>query len=215
MNERPIALPFPAPSGPELSNAYKDLYLSAHGDATTKKRIGDPGLLPRPWDPPTCTRPPLRRELWQWLDEVVIWFNTEYVWDPTAGSIPPCWPDHPHLVHEIAVLADQRRRAGIDTSSNTLEEWHRYTVPAFLERLRARVRTNCDEHHQPTPARTRQARHVADAATAERERAFEEDATQFRGRDHEPARPGTQRSPLQIVDGETGNLIDPGTGELL
>jgi type IV secretion system protein VirD4 len=26
--------------------------------------------------------------------------------------IPACWPKHPHLVHDLAVLADQRRRAG-------------------------------------------------------------------------------------------------------
>ena len=161
MTERPLALPFPLPDGPELRAAYWDLHLAAHGDDETKARIGDPSLLPRPWDPPTCRKRQLRTELWEWLDEVVNWFNSEYVWDPTAGMIPPCWPQHPHLVHEIAVLADQRRRAGIDTSSNSLEEWHRYTVPAFLDRLRQRVRSHCDEHHQPWPARARHISHVS------------------------------------------------------
>ena len=83
-----------------------------------RSSIGNPNNLPRPWDPPTCTKPALRRELWKWLDEVVIWFNHEYVWDHNAGMIPACWPQHPHLVHEIAVLADQRRRAGIDPTSS-------------------------------------------------------------------------------------------------
>lgn len=174
MTARPLALPFPLPDGPELRAAYKDLHLAAHGDDETKKKIGDPALLPRPWDPPTCGKQ-LRLELWEWLDEVVTWFNAEYVWDPIAGMIPPCWPMHPHLVHEIACLADQRRRAGIDTSSNMLEEWHRYTVPGFLDRLRQRTKSHCDEHHQPWPARVRFARHISKSSIAERDGAFAPD----------------------------------------
>jgi hypothetical protein len=91
--------------------------------------------------------------------------------------IPPCWPQHPHLVHEIAVLADQRRRAGIDTSSNSLEEWHRYAVPAFLDRLRQRNKSHCDDQHQPWPARTRHSRHGSTGRSDERSRLFAEDAT--------------------------------------
>ena len=56
-------------------------------------------------DPATITDPSLRAEAWDWLDAVVCWFNAEYVWDPTLGVIPACWPRHPHLVHEIAVIA--------------------------------------------------------------------------------------------------------------
>ena len=207
MPDRPLALPFPLPDGPELSAAYKELYLAAHGDDATKKAIGDPALLPRPWDPPTCRKRQLRQELWEWLDAVVIWFNTEYVWDPTAGMIPPCWPQHPHLVHEIAVLADQRRRAGIDTSSNTLEEWHRYTVPAFFERLRHRTKSHCDEHHQPWPARTRSTRHASDTAVAERRQAYEADASGDRGR-------WSLGSSRWRLEDEAGNAIDPATGEI-
>ena len=207
MTDRPLALPFPLPDGPELSAAYKELYLAAHGDDATKKAIGDPALLPRPWDPPTCRKRQLRQELWEWLDAVVTWFNTEYVWDPNAGMIPPCWPQHPHLVHEIAVLADQRRRAGIDTSSNTLEEWHRYTVPAFLERLRQRTKSHCEEHHQPWPARARYARYASDTAVAERRQAYEADASGDRG----CSRRGSSRSRLED---DAGNAIDPATGEI-
>jgi len=175
MTDRPLVLPFPLPGGPELSAAYKELHLAVHGDDETKDLIGDPALLPRPWDPPTCRKRQLRQELWTWLDEVVTWFNTEYVWDPTSGMIPPCWPQHPHLVHEIAVLADQRRRAGIDTSSNSLEEWHRYTVPAFLDRLQKRTRSHCDEHHQAWPARARHSQHVAASAAFGRRQSFRDD----------------------------------------
>ena len=79
-------------------------------------------MLPRPWDPPTCVDPDLRAELWEWLEAVVTWLNHEYVWD-VSGIIPHCWPKHPHLVHEVAVLADLRRRAGQALSSDALEEW--------------------------------------------------------------------------------------------
>lgn len=175
MTDRPLVLPFPMPEGPELTAAFLDLYLAAEADDEIKKKIGDPALLPRPWDPPTCRRRQLRQELWEWLDAVVNWFNSEYVWDPTAGMIPPCWPQHPHLVHEIAVLADQRRRASIDTSSNSLEEWHRYTVPAFLDRLKQRTGHHCEEKHQVWPAGARYARHVSTPAVTERQHAFRGD----------------------------------------
>jgi hypothetical protein len=63
-------------------------------------------------------------EVWSWLEAVVTWLNHEYVWD-VADVIPPCWPQHPHLVDEIAVLADQRRRAGQAHTSDPLEDWQR------------------------------------------------------------------------------------------
>jgi hypothetical protein len=55
------------------------------------------------------------------LEAVVTWLNQEYIWD-VADVIPPCWPQHPHLVHEIAVLADQRRRTSLAPTSDPLEE---------------------------------------------------------------------------------------------
>src|SRR5688572_28872202 len=59
-------------------------------------------------------------EVWSWLEAVVTWLNHEYVWD-TGDVMPPCWPQHPHLVREIAVLADQRHRAGQALTSEALE----------------------------------------------------------------------------------------------
>jgi hypothetical protein len=67
---------------------------------------------------------------------------TEYVWD-VGAMIPVCWPQHPHLVYEIAVLADQRRRAGHALTSDALEEC-RYNLPAFTERIKSRLRNDCE-----------------------------------------------------------------------
>ena len=109
--------------------------------------LGDIHELPRPWEPESCP-PKLRGEIWAWLDQVVDWLNTDYCWDPD-GLIPACWPHHPHLVHELAVLADQRRLAGQAFTSDLLEEWHRYTLPSFHDRLRSRLRSHCDEATNP------------------------------------------------------------------
>lgn len=197
---------FPMPLSPRLRAAYEDLYLAARGDEKTKRRIGNPASLPRPWDPPTCQTPALRSELWQWLDQVVDWYNTEYVWDLTGGAmIPSCWPLHPHLVHEIAVLADQRRRAGIDTGSNSLEEWHRYSVPAFADRLKLRTRTLCEEEHKPWPGRSRHNRAVSPAAIQGRNAAFDADVA-----NSDEATSGRPR--LRLIDNE-GREIDIFTGE--
>lgn len=200
-----LARAFPAP-GARLGTAYRDLFLAAEGTDNQKAVIGDPSRLPRPWDPPTLRTPALRAELWAWLEDVVDWLNHEYMWDPQP-MIPPCWPLHPHLVHGIAVLADQRRRAGIDTSSNTLEEWHRYTVPAFLDRLRQRIKSHCSEHHQPSPARTRHARHSSNSAGAERMQWFSTDVR---------ANPlGPRRKPIMRLVDESGSAIDVETGEVV
>lgn len=40
-----------------------------------------------------------------------------------------------HPVHEIALFADQRRRAGIDTSGNSLKGVAPLHRPAFLDRV--------------------------------------------------------------------------------
>ena len=119
--------PFPAPDGSSTSPTANSP-IAVNGTPEQQKALGDHARLPRPWDPPTCTHPDLRLDLWVWLDDVVTWLNHEYVWD-AAGVIPSCWPEHPHLVHDLAVLADQRRRAGLANTSDALEDWHRYACP--------------------------------------------------------------------------------------
>ena len=191
---------FPPP-GPLLGTAYRDLYLAAEGSDNQKATVGDPSLLPKPWDPPTCRNPRLRAELWEWLDQVVLWLNHEYVWDPD-GMIPSCWPKHPHLVHELAVLADQRRRVGIALDSNGLEEWHRYTLPGFLDRMRARLKAHCDQDHQPWPARGRLARYADTGNADRRQDAFNDDVGRL-----QPAEPFVPARPrFSIIDSATGEI---------
>ncbi len=206
----PLVLPFPPPDGVELKKAYRNLFLSANGTEADKKRIGNPANLPRPWDPASCTNPALRRELWTWLEKFVIWFNHEYVWDHNAGMIPACWPQHPHLVHEIAVLADQRRRAGLDPTSSALEEWHRFGIPGFLERLKTRTKNSCDEHHTTWPAEGRQGRNLSRAVVAKRKQGFGDDVASVGPSPREP-RP----APLRLARARSGELVNPVTGEVL
>ena len=145
---RPLVRAFPA-VGLRMELAYRQL--AAAADAS-----GSPAAqrLSRPWDVASCADPALRLEVWQWLDEVVDWINSEHVW-ATDAMIPACWPLHPHLVHDIAVLADQRRTAGFALTSDPLEEWHRYALPAFTERMRQRLKDSCSGDHQLAPGAIR------------------------------------------------------------
>ena len=211
MNE-PLVLPFPPPDSVELKKAYRNLYLSANGTEADKKRIGNPAKLPRPWDPASCTNPKLRRELWAWLEKFVTWFNHEYVWDHNAGMIPACWPQHPHLAHEIAVLADQRRRAGIDPTSSALEEWHRYGVPGFLERLKTRTKNSCDEHHSPWPAQARYVRGANEATVGGRGQRFDADVASISPPDRTARK--TMPPARRLLQQPGGELVDPDTGEV-
>lgn len=170
-NDALLARPFPTP-GQRMLVAYRELQLAITGTPTQRDALGDPALLPRPWLPGNCTDPALRAELWQWLDDVADWLNHQYVWDPDTGIIPPCWPAHPHLVHELAVLADQRWQAERHPTSDAIEDWHRYNLPMFTDRMRRRLRDHCTETHEPTPARPSRARHIHPAAAQARVEAF-------------------------------------------
>ncbi|MGB8385121.1 MAG: hypothetical protein WCG47_28425, partial [Dermatophilaceae bacterium] len=180
--------------------AYSNLQIAAHGDPTARAALGPINLLERPWDPPTC-RPATRTHLWAWLDDVAAWINHEYAWG-VDRLIPPCWPQHPHLVHELAVLADQRRHAGTELSSDALEIWHRDTLPLFLDRTRGRLAEGCATSHSPCPAA---GRHRAYHAAADnRQRAYHHDTT-------------TQEDPHLVDQQATARLalVDLGTGQLI
>jgi len=212
-------------AGRRVEHAYAELELAAGaGTRQEQDALGDPRLLARPWDPATCVDPQLRAEIWQWLEQVVTWLNREYVWDPDA-MIPSCWPRHRHLVHEIAVLADLRRRAGLAMTADALEEWHRYALPAFTDRMRQRLRQHCqDGGHQAWPGLGRHTRHLADEAGGGRAVTYladtDELASQSRSlaggdcvddRAREPV--ATNRPELRLVDGtrfrlDTGELVD-------
>ncbi|WP_249051933.1 hypothetical protein [Cellulomonas fimi] len=134
----------------------------------------------------------------------MTWLNHEYVWDPDA-MVPSCWPSHPHLVHEIAVLADLRRRAGLALTADALEEWHRYALPAFIDRMRARLRQQCqDGGHQSWPANGRHARHQDETSRRDRAAAHGADVDTLAAppgmADVAPAA-DLRRPNLQIIDG--------------
>lgn len=203
---------FPRP-GRRVEHAYAELAIAAGGNPQQRRSLGDSRLLARPWDPATCADPDLRAEVWAWLEEVVCWLNHEYVWDAEA-MIPPCWPRHPHLVHEIAVLADLRWRAGDALTGDVLEEWHRYALPAFTERVRQRIRQHCqDRGHQSWPAQGRHTRHLAAEAVQDRATVFRADIRTSTAPPGPPARGPSTRPHLQVVDGmrvdvETGEIVD-------
>lgn len=196
-----LVQPFPEP-GPLVRLAYRELSIAATGTPEHANALGDHRLLPRPWDPATCGNPELRTQVWAWLDAVATWLNSEYVWDVT-GIVPACWPRHPHLVHEIAVLADQRRGAGIALSGDAMEEWHRYSLPAFTDRMRARVATHCEDGHQPWPAKGRHVRHGSGDSRAGRADAFSSDTRATATADQKAV---VRR--LSVVDPQTGVVTD-------
>ncbi len=199
--------PFPVP-GPLVQLAQWELHLAVNGTPEQQKALGNHADLPRPWDPATCRGPRLRAQLWDWLDRVVIWLNHDYTWDPDP-LIPSCWPLHPHLVHEIAVLADQRRRAGLAKTSDALEEWHRYSLPAFSDRLHARLRSHCEAHHQPWPGRPRHLEHLDPDHAQARAAAFHADAALGARRSRQENR--ARRAQLGLVDLETGEILSEPT----
>ncbi|MFC3689268.1 hypothetical protein [Aquipuribacter hungaricus] len=196
-----MVAPFPQPAQ-LVRLAYRELHIAATGTKEQIAALGDPALLPRPWDPASCIQPQLRRQVWEWLEQVVTWLNSEYVWDAEAAVLP-CWPQHPHLVHEIAVLADQRRRTGAELTSEALEDWHRYSLPAFQDRTRTRTKGHCQDGHEPWPAKGRHTRHTAEAAHRARAEVYDADALASQaGASPAPPRPAR----LSVVDLETGEL---------
>lgn len=207
---RLLVMGFPAP-GPMILKAYYDLWLTQNGTEEEKRRLGNPANLPHPWDPPTCTNPRLRWELWRWLDAVAGWINAEYVWEPNGSPvIPDCWPLHPHIVHELAVLADQRRQCTLASNSDRLENWHRIVLPGFLDRMKLRLNSHCEDAHQPWPARSRHARHTGPDAQRARADAFEADLGALY-RDEELV--STRPQLALIYNGD--DRINPETGEFV
>lgn len=204
-NGQLMALGFPV-IGPLMALAYRELHIAATGTKEQLEKLGNIAELQRPWEPGSCTVPELRAELWGWLDEVAAWLNSEYTWD-VVQLIPACWPHHPHIVHDLATVADQRRRAGAGLTSDGLEEWHRYALPAFLERMRGRLRDHCDTEHRAWPGRGRHVRYLSDTEEHIRNGVMSRDivaalATTHQSRDEHDLAPAR----LRIVDLTTGEV---------
>lgn len=206
-----LVRPFPQ-VGPLMREAYEDLrHVEQSTDLSLNHALGSIDDLPRPWLPATCGSVDLREEVWDWLDAVVDWLNTEYVW-LGEDAIPGCWPLHPHLVHELGVVADQRRRATLTLNSDLMEEWHRYCLPAFFDRLRARTRGTCETGHTEPPAAARQTRY---RSASERERrAGWYRADLLAGTEPPSMSTGGPRPTARLVVSD-GYVVDPRTGEIL
>ena len=68
----------------------------------------------------------MRIELWAWLYVVAMWVDEQHLWNMTRPGIPECWPAHPHVVHDLAVLACSRYCTSFAVTPAALEDWHRY-----------------------------------------------------------------------------------------
>ena len=206
-----LVVPFP-PIGPLMEQAYYDLYRAE----TAKKpaEVADLGpldQLPRPWDLATITDPALRAETWDWLDAVVGWINQEYVWE-TSDLIPPCWPSHPHLVNELGVVADQRRRATMAFTSDSLLDWHRYCLPSFIERMKARYRGICEDGHRTAPGTARNTRYGNPLAAHDRNDLYLADIMAAAQDAPAPSlTPPVAKPRFQVID---GMLVDTTTGQI-
>ena len=170
-----IAVPFPAPP-PEVLDALELLQILRRGDPDEMAAANDLTDLPRPWEPANCPDD-LREAVWEWCDQVAAWLNREYVWRPTQ-IIPPCWPRHPHLARELAVLSILRWNAEQATTPDVLEEWNRYAYPMFCERMLDRLGENSCRtgKHTDWPAASRHAAFISDEAIAERQQVIFNDA---------------------------------------
>jgi hypothetical protein len=164
-----VSLVIPFPTAPaQIREALHSLAVMKGGDASAIAALGDIKDTPRPWEPASCNDE-LRRVLWTWCDEVVAWVNHEYAWR-TSSLIPSCWAAHPHIARELPALACQRLSADDSLSLDATEEWHRHTLPQFLERLSGRIGESAcrNDKHVDWPAAGRFEAFRADAASAER-----------------------------------------------
>ena len=85
-----------------------------------------------------------------------------------------------------------------------MEEWHRYSLPAFTERMRSRLRNHCEDGHQPWLAKGRQTRHTAETSRRTREEHYATDVGSLR-----PIEATARRRPrLGLVDLDTGEIND-------
>jgi hypothetical protein len=166
-----IVTRFPSPP-PSVVRVLHQHQVVRRGDADEIAAEGNLTELPNPWAPATCDDD-LRAAIWDWCDAVAEWVNHEYAWRP-AQLIPPCWPHHPHIAHELPVLAVLRLAAESSTGPELLEEWHRHTLPGFFDRMLNRLgESGCRTgKHLDWPARSRHASCNSEEAVDDRQTVF-------------------------------------------
>jgi hypothetical protein len=109
--------------------------------------------------------------------------NQQYTWD-TDAMIPQCWSHHPHVINDLAVLADQRRAAELSLTSNAMEAWERETLPGFITRMQSRLKQQCASgQHKPWPGNPKHRTYLAEDATSHRNERLTQDLTATDGID--------------------------------
>jgi hypothetical protein len=173
-----IVTAFPAPNA-SVEHAMNMQRVARTGDADDIAKLGDVDTLPKPWEPASCPDE-LRHQLWLWLDLVVAWINHDYVWRST-DLIPDCWPQHPHIASELAVIACKRVVAGDAHTPEQLDDWHRHVLPDFLDRIALRLGDGgCRAgKHTDWPAAGRHHQAVQPGATQFRRETFFRDTHPF------------------------------------
>ena len=167
-----IVAPFPRPSD-VVETAMIELQLATALPLSSPAEMCAVANLPRPWDPAGCPAT-LRRDVWQWLDRVVAWVNEEHTWRPDR-TIPICWPQHPHIANDLATVACLRHQAGHTAASPILlDDWHRSTLPMFLDRIAARIGdTGCPPgRHTDNPGAARASMYHSDEQKGRREHRY-------------------------------------------
>lgn len=145
-------MPQPPESVSRAFDLVKDL-VAEGAEAKAEMAVAD-----RPWVPAHCADQVLRRAVWGWCDEVAGWLNEQYVWLPDQ-YVPACWPLHPHIAHELPVLAFTLWAAQHADTIEPLTTWQEQTFPRFCERMTARLGAgHCrDGRHDTCPGKPRQA----------------------------------------------------------
>lgn len=90
-------------------------------------------------------------------------------------------------------------------TSDALEEWHRYCLPAFGDRMGAKLKSHCEDDHVAWPGRSRHNQHTCDRDTSDRNDLYASDIHALADRSPAP-RPPTVAPRLGLVDLETGEI---------
>ena len=181
--------PFPEPAH-ALRAAMEQLQFASTNPPESEEDLRRLATLPRPWDPGTCTGR-LRSELWRWLDQVASWLNEQHLWNLAAPGIPECWPAHPHLTHDLAVVACARYYTTFAVNPGALEDWHRSCLPMFLDRLNDRVGDGCQPgKHMPRPRNERDHRHTDQRTRRGRHQRYTDDVERTHEAASGPPEPG-------------------------
>ena len=170
-----IITPFPEPPD-DVVAAMSRLRTLRTGDPAAIAKLPPHEQLNRPWEPATCPAR-LRAHIWWWCDDVAAWLNHDYAWRP-EHTIPACWPAHPHIAHELPVLACLRVEAEAALDADALEAWHHDVLPDFLDRLATRLGgSSCRTGtHTDWPAAARYDTYFSEASVADRQGRIHDDS---------------------------------------